>query len=66
MFEAKLCRNRVNNNRYRCTNCGKAAINSALLCEPGKMPIPDKVKIDKNLGWGVLCKLDDLGVMRRN
>ena len=41
---AKLCRNRVNNDRYRCTTCGKAAINSALLCEPEKMELPDKVK----------------------
>lgn len=40
--QAKLCKNSVNNDRYRCTNCGKAAINSALLCEPEKMPMPDK------------------------
>ena len=40
--KAKLCKNRVNNDRYRCTNCGKAAINSALLCEPEKMPMPEK------------------------
>jgi len=47
MFKAKLCKNRVNNDRYRCTNCGKAAINSAQLCETEKMPMPDKVKIKK-------------------
>jgi hypothetical protein len=42
--QAKLCRNRVNNDRYRCKNCGKAAINPALLCEPEKMELPDRVK----------------------
>ena len=40
--EAKLCRNSVNNDRYRCTTCGKAAINSTLLCEPDKMPLPER------------------------
>jgi predicted RNA-binding Zn-ribbon protein involved in translation (DUF1610 family) len=38
---AKTCRNRVNNDRYQCTNCGKGAINKALLCEPIKMEIPE-------------------------
>lgn len=37
----KFCRNRVNNERYKCNNCGKAAINAALLCELEKMPMPD-------------------------
>ena len=37
----KFCRNRVNNDRYRCLKCGKAAINKALLCEPEKMPRPE-------------------------
>ena len=36
----KFCQNRVNNERYKCGKCGKAAINSALLCEPEKMPMP--------------------------
>ena len=35
---AKFCQNRVNNDRYKCQKCGKAAINSTLLCEPEKMP----------------------------
>ncbi len=38
--QAKPCQNRVNNDRYACNNCGKGAINSALLCEPEKMPLP--------------------------
>jgi ribosomal protein S27AE len=38
--QAKFCKNRVNNERYKCGKCGKAAINSALLCEPEKMPMP--------------------------
>jgi predicted RNA-binding Zn-ribbon protein involved in translation (DUF1610 family) len=37
---AKFCKNRVNNDRYKCEKCGKAAINSTLLCEPEKMPMP--------------------------
>jgi len=37
----KSCKNRVNNDRYNCQKCGKTAINSALLCEPEKMPIPE-------------------------
>lgn len=41
---AKYCRNRVNNDRYKCSKCGKGAINSALLCEPEKMPFPDGIK----------------------
>lgn len=35
----KSCQNRVNNNRYSCKKCGKAAINPALLCEPEKMEL---------------------------
>lgn len=38
---AKFCQNRVNNDRYQCNKCGKTAINSALLCEPEKMPMPE-------------------------
>ena len=38
---AKPCQKRVNNDRYKCQKCRKAAINSALLCEPEKMPIPE-------------------------
>lgn len=36
----KNCQNRVHNDRYACKNCGKSAINAALLCEPEKMPLP--------------------------
>jgi predicted RNA-binding Zn-ribbon protein involved in translation (DUF1610 family) len=39
---ARSCRNRVNNDRYRCRSCGKAAINAVLLCEPEKMQLPEK------------------------
>ena len=42
--QVMLCRNSVNNERYRCKVCGKAAINSALLCEPQKMELPDKIQ----------------------
>jgi hypothetical protein len=45
--QAKPCKNRVNNDRYSCSNCGKAAINSALLCEPKKMPMPGKMKSEE-------------------
>lgn len=38
---AKTCQNRVNNDRYRCSKCHKAAINAALLCEPEKMEMPE-------------------------
>ncbi len=33
------CHNRTNNDRYTCKQCGKTAINAALLCEPEKMPL---------------------------
>lgn len=36
---AKTCRNRVNNDRFRCTQCGKGSINAALLCKPEKMAL---------------------------
>ncbi|MDD3618412.1 MAG: hypothetical protein RBR09_12305 [Desulfobulbaceae bacterium] len=38
----RFCRNRVNNDRYSCRKCGKAAINKALLCEPEKMALPEE------------------------
>lgn len=38
---ARLCQNRVNNERYRCGRCGKGAVNRGLLCEPEKMPMPE-------------------------
>ena len=41
---AKQCRNSINIDRYRCSKCGKAAINSTLLCEPEKMAMPEKPK----------------------
>lgn len=44
---AKTCRNRVNNDRYKCGKCGKGAINSALLCEPEKMEMPSGGPLDK-------------------
>ena len=34
------CRNRVHNVRFKCENCGRAAVDAGLLCEPRKMPEP--------------------------
>lgn len=35
--KAEFCHNAVHNERYRCRNCGKVAVNKDLLCEPEMM-----------------------------
>lgn len=35
------CRNRVNNVRWACENCGKVSVNPELLCEPRPLKFKD-------------------------
>jgi predicted RNA-binding Zn-ribbon protein involved in translation (DUF1610 family) len=37
----RSCKNRVNNARWVCDNCGKVSVNPGLLCEPRDMKADD-------------------------
>jgi predicted RNA-binding Zn-ribbon protein involved in translation (DUF1610 family) len=32
-----FCHNKVHNNRWQCSNCGKISVNPELLCKPEKL-----------------------------
>ncbi|RJQ75457.1 MAG: hypothetical protein C4519_15905 [Desulfobacteraceae bacterium] len=35
----KSCHTKMNNDRWRCRNCGQTSVNRELLCEPAKMDL---------------------------